>query len=452
MTQNEPNKTKEFALEKNRAEWGDLFERIGQPAYRAAQICAWLWKRGVWDPSEMTDFGKPLREQLAELVDFTYPQISKEDRSKDGTRKFLLTMRDGVQVEAALLKQEDRLTACISTQAGCPVGCPFCQTGASGFERNLTKGEIAGQLIVMERHIGRPINNLVLMGMGEPFLNLDAVFGAIQMLNDPKMRELGIRHITISTAGIVPGIQRMAESGLGARLAVSLHATNDELRDELVPCNTSHPLSELLDALRDYQERTGDRITIEYALFKGVNDTLVHARELVRILRGLHVYVNLIPGNKNIAGYETSSPESVLRFQSVLKSAGFESEIRTPRGLDIDAACGQLKSAALTESKGDVVQNARRDDKGQARGRETGDTGGRKADGVRPKHAGVGRQRTVPGDGRHTLPAERNRGPKPGGRDAGLPAGPSGERNPGERPRDRRGPRGRGKGDARRSG
>jgi 23S rRNA (adenine2503-C2)-methyltransferase len=294
----------------------------------------------------MTDFGKDLRALLAESLDFSPPEIVREEKSRDGTRKFLIVTTRGANVETALIKQGERLTACLSTQAGCPVGCPFCASGASGFERNLSAGEIASQFVLMERHVGREINNVVLMGMGEPFLNTEAVIGAVRMLNNAKMRGLGVRHFTISTAGIIPGIEALAASGLGVRLAVSLHAADDELRNEMVPCNTNYPLKELVAALRNYQRTTGDRVTIEYALFKGKNDTLEHARQLVRLLHGIHAYVNLIPGNDSINGYERSAPSDMLRFQSVLKSAGFESEIRAEHGGDISAACGQLKSAS----------------------------------------------------------------------------------------------------------
>jgi 23S rRNA (adenine2503-C2)-methyltransferase len=324
-------------------DWVKFFSAVGQPSYRAGQICAWIWRRRVFDPEDMTDFGKDLRARLAELLDFSPPEIIREDKSRDGTRKFLIVTTGRAKVETTLIKHGERLTACLSTQVGCPVGCPFCATGSAGFERNLSGGEIAEQLVLMEKHVGREINNVVLMGMGEPFLNTDAVLRAIRMLNDPKMRGLGVRHFTISTAGITPGIAALAASGLGVRLAVSLHAPNDELRDELIPCNTNYPLKELVAALKNYQITTGDRVTIEYALFKKKNDSLEHARQLVRLLHGLHVYVNLIPANENKNGYERSAPEDVLRFQSILKSAGFESEIRAEHGGDITAACGQLK-------------------------------------------------------------------------------------------------------------
>jgi 23S rRNA (adenine2503-C2)-methyltransferase len=329
------------ALEKSYDDWVGYFASIGEPQYRAAQMCAWLWRRGVFDVSGMTDFGKNLRERLASTLDFSFPEIVRDERSGDGTKKFLVGMNDGVAVETALLKMGTRLSACVSTQAGCPVGCPFCATGTAGFERNLSAGEIAGQFIAMERAAGREIQSLVLMGMGEPFLNTESTIGAIRILNSPKMRGLGIRHITVSTAGIIPGIDALSTSGLGVRLAVSLHAARDELRDELVPCNSNYPLAPLMASLRNYQRATGERVTIEYAMFKGRNDSISDARELVRLLHGLHSYVNLIPGNETV-GYERSEPASILRFQSVLKSAGFESEIRVPRGGEINAACGQL--------------------------------------------------------------------------------------------------------------
>ncbi|MDR1482485.1 MAG: 23S rRNA (adenine(2503)-C(2))-methyltransferase RlmN [Synergistaceae bacterium] len=331
------------AFDRSYEDWLSIFEEIGQPSYRAGQICGWLWRRGVTSPSEMTDFSKPLREQLASMFDFTPPVIEDESRSGDGTRKFLMRLPGGAKIETAVLKQGDRVTACLSTQVGCPVSCPFCATGAGGFERDMSRGEIAYQLVVMEKFLGREINSVVFMGMGEPFLNTDATLGAVRILNNPKTRGLGIRHMTISTAGIIPGINALAESGLGVRLAVSLHAADNELRDELVPCNTSYPLDELIPVLHEYQRATGDRITIEYAMFKGKNDSLDHARSLVRLLRGLHSYVNIIPANAVTPRYSRSLPRDILRFQSVLKAAGFESEIRVERGREISAACGQLK-------------------------------------------------------------------------------------------------------------
>jgi 23S rRNA (adenine2503-C2)-methyltransferase len=327
-------------------EWGNYFTGMGQPSYRATQVCAWLWKRGVFNPEDMSDLGKDLRRTLSDGVDFSPPEIVRDLKSRDGTRKFLLRMRGGSLIESALIDQHDRLTACLSTQAGCPVGCPFCATGASGFERNLSAGEISVQFAVMEKFMGREISSAVFMGMGEPFLNTEQTLRAVRALNHGKARGLGIRHFTISTAGIVPGISAFTESGLGARLAVSLHAADNDLRNELVPCNTSYPLKDLMASMKRYQAVTGDRVTIEYALFKKKNDSVECARDLARFLKGLHVYVNLIPCNGSLNGYERSDAEAALRFQSVLKSAGFETEIRAPRGADISAACGQLSKSA----------------------------------------------------------------------------------------------------------
>ena len=333
-----------YAPDMDFGEWKEYTEKaLEEPAYRAGQICQWIWQKHADDPEEMTNLSKPLREKLAEKLDFAFPQLAREQRSADGTRKFLWRLRDGESVESVLMKQGDRLTACISTQVGCPLQCTFCATGLSGFVRNLSAGEIAGQVAAIEKKIGREINNVVYMGMGEPFLNTEAVLKSIRMLNDPKLRNLGIRHITVSTSGVIPGIRALAESGLGVRLAISLHAADGELRSMIMPVNNSYPVEELREALVDYQETTGDRITIEYALFGGVNDGVERARELVRWLRGIHVYVNLIPCNSVEGRYAKPEAEDVLRFKSVLQTAGFECEIRAEQGADIDAACGQLR-------------------------------------------------------------------------------------------------------------
>ena len=261
---------KRYALELDNSEWKEYIEKgLEEPKFRADQICQWLWQKHTDDTEEMTNLSKPLREKLAEKMDFAYPTLAREQRSQDGTRKFLWQLRDGESVESVLMKYSDRLTACISTQVGCPLQCTFCATGLSGFVRNLSAGEIAGQVLAIEKHIGREVNNVVYMGMGEPFLNTDAVLKSVRMLNDPKLRSLGIRHITISTSGVIPGIKALAASGLGVRLAVSLHAADDELRSFLMPVNQTYPAADLRRAMQEYQESTGDRVTIEYALFGG---------------------------------------------------------------------------------------------------------------------------------------------------------------------------------------
>ena len=334
-----------YALDLDKGEWSQLLDReFGQPRFRADQICQWIWQKRVFDAADMTNLSKPLRDSLEGKIEFGAPLLIKEQRSQaDGTRKYLWQLRDGQSVESVLMKQGERLTACISTQVGCPLGCTFCATGLSGYVRNLSAGEIAGQFLAMESATGRDIGNVVYMGMGEPFLNTEAVLKSVRMLNDPGMRNLGIRHIAISTSGIVPGILELAASGLGVRLAVSLHAAEDELRSTLMPVNETFPLDDLRKAMQDYQRITGNRITIEYALFGGVNDSVEHARLLIRYLKGIHVFVNLIPYNSVDGRYERPSAESTLRFRSVLETAGFEAEIREEQGADIDAACGQLR-------------------------------------------------------------------------------------------------------------
>ena len=335
---------KKYALDLDYSEWEEYMTgAFAEPNFRAGQICEWLWQKYVCEPSEMTNLSKDLRAALAERLDFAYPALQREQHSQDGTKKFLWRLRDGEMVESVLLKEGSRLTLCMSTQVGCPLQCSFCATGQSGFVRNLNPGEIAGQLLAAEKHIGRQVNSVVYMGMGEPFLNAASVLKSVRMLNSPKMRRLGIRHITVSTSGVVPGIEEFAASGLGARLAVSLHAAENELRSMLMPVNRTYPLEELRSAMQKYQAVTGDRITIEYALFGGVNDSVEAARDLLRYLKGLHVFVNLIPANEVSGRFEKPRAEAVLRFRSVLESAGFECEIRAERGADIDAACGQLR-------------------------------------------------------------------------------------------------------------
>lgn len=339
---------KRYALDMDYDEWKEYVEKgLQEPKFRTDQITQWVWEKHTDDPEEMTNLSKDLRTKLAEKADFAYPQIIREQRSADGTRKFLMQMRDGNSVESVLMKYGDRLTACISTQVGCPLQCTFCATGLSGFVRNLTAGEIAGQMLAIEKKIGREVNNVVYMGMGEPFMNTDSVLKSIRMLNDPKLRNLGIRHITVSTSGVIPGIQALADSGLGVRLAVSLHAADDELRSFLMPVNHSYPVDQLRKALQEYQEKTGDRISIEYTLFGGLNDSIDHARALVRYLKGIHAFVNLIPYNAVDGRYDKPKSEDVLKFRSVLQTAGFETEIRSEQGADIDAACGQLRRKTI---------------------------------------------------------------------------------------------------------
>ena len=331
-------------LDWNYETWVERLGEQGQPRFRAEQICKWIYRKRVFSFAEMTDLSLELREKLQALWSCGIPEVAAEQVSRrDGTRKLLWRLGDGQTVESVLLDQEGRRTACLSTQVGCALGCAFCATGQTGFVRNLTAGEIVGQFLGMEARYGE-LQNLVTMGMGEPLLNPEVVFRALEILKHPKMRGLGSRHMTLSTCGVVPGIRRLAASGLGVRLALSLHAAQDELRDRLVPLNAQYPLQELRKALEEYQQVTRDRISIEYALFEGVNDDPSQARQLGEFLRGLSVFVNLIPGNRSLADdYRRPPRYRVEQFQAILERQGYEVAVRAEKGSDIDAACGQLR-------------------------------------------------------------------------------------------------------------
>lgn len=339
------------ALDLSYEEWTEVCtNRWGLPRYRAEQLCQWIYGKKVFNMHEMTNLSKELRERLVYELLILPPITVREDESKDGTRKFLFQLYDGEQIESVLIPQGTHSTACISSQVGCPLACSFCATGQSGFSRDLTAGEIVGQLLAIEKRMGRDVENVVYMGMGEPLLNSAAVFKSIEILHSPKMRNLGARHITISTSGIVPGILELAEFHIPVRLSVSLHAPNDMLRGKLMPVNRKYPLGPLVDALKAYWQATGERITIEYVMLQKVNDEPEHAYETAALLSGMSVYVNLIPYN-SIAldrpgdkGYSRSSAGRVKEFSSILAKLGIENEIRRERGRDIDAACGQLRA------------------------------------------------------------------------------------------------------------
>jgi 23S rRNA (adenine2503-C2)-methyltransferase len=267
------------------------------------------------------------------------------------TRKVLFGLPDGEAIESVLMLYEGRQTVCLSTQVGCPVGCPFCATGQGGFVRNLTSGEIVEQVLHFARELrdeGKRVSNVVFMGMGEPLLNYDATWQAVETLTDSRGYNLGARHLTISTAGVIPGIQRLAGEGLQVGLAVSLHAPRDDLRRTLVPLARRYPLSELLSACRSYVEQTGRRVTFEYALLDDVNDSLQQARQLAHLLSGLLCHVNLLPLNPVAdCPWRPSPEERVLAFDRELRRLGIGSTIRQRRGLDIDAGCGQLRGRVL---------------------------------------------------------------------------------------------------------
>jgi 23S rRNA (adenine2503-C2)-methyltransferase len=339
------------ALSLTYEEWKKLVvEDWKEPRFRADQICGWIYAKKVFDCHEMTNLSKTLRDKLIYESLVKLPIQIKDLKSKDGTRKYLWQLEDGSRVESVLL-HGNHTTACISSQAGCPLSCVFCATGQGGYVRNLTAGEIVGQFLLMEQRLGRNINNVVFMGMGEPLLNGVNVFKSIRALNHPQMRNLGARHITVSTSGIVPGIRDLADFEVPVRLSVSLHASNDALRSKLMPVNNQYSLLALVEAMRYYKERTGERITVEYVLIEGLNDDPQLAFEMAALLDGLGVYVNVIPYNPvNAAiagnGLKRPSEARIKAFCSALTDLSMEFEIRREKGADILAACGQLAGTA----------------------------------------------------------------------------------------------------------
>jgi len=332
---------------------------LGEPAYRAQQIRQWLYQGLAHSFAEMTTLPLSLRQRLAEVATISAGQPQASLVSPDGlTEKVLLALPDGSTIESVLMRYEGRQTVCVSTQVGCPIGCTFCATGRSGYVRNLSAGEIVDQVLYFARQLkerGLQVTNVVVMGMGEPFLNYSATWQALTTLHDPKGFALGARHMTLSTAGIVPGIERMAKEPLQVGLAVSLHAPNDALRNQLVPINRKYPLGMLIPACQRYTEETGRRITFEYALIDGVNDAPALARELAALLKGMLCHVNLIPCNPGSGGEcRPSSRQRVLAFQKQLKQAGIPNTLRVGRGIEIQAGCGELRSRAASEYAADA--------------------------------------------------------------------------------------------------
>ncbi|HEU4619557.1 MAG TPA: 23S rRNA (adenine(2503)-C(2))-methyltransferase RlmN [Gammaproteobacteria bacterium] len=321
-----------------------FFASLGEKPYRARQLMRWVYQRHVLDFEEMTDLRLALRERLALEAELATPPVMSMQRSADGTRKWLLDVGAGQAVETVFIPEPSRGTLCISSQAGCALDCAFCATGRQGFNRNLTPGEVLGQVLLAARAVApEAITNIVFMGMGEPLANYRTVVPAAKLLIDDLAFGLSRRRVTISTAGIVPQIRKLAEE-CNVALAVSLHAPTDELRDELVPINRIHPIAELLDACWRYAEGIASRqITFEYIMLDGVNDSAAEARQLVRLLRGRPAKVNLIPFNAFPgSGFRCSSPEAIDAFWHTLRAAGLVATIRRPRGDDIAAACGQL--------------------------------------------------------------------------------------------------------------
>ncbi len=340
---------KPFFFDLNIADLKEQFKVLNEPPFRAQQLWQAMYVQLEHDAQQITTLSKSLRTKLHESMEFSH--LTPIDRlvSSDGeTVKTLFRLPDGLSIEAVLMHYDERDTLCISSQAGCAMGCVFCATGQMGFKRNLSSGEIVEQVIYYARELAKEnkvVTNIVIMGMGEPFHNYDAVMSAIDRLNDPRGLNLGARRFTISTVGIVPAIRQFASEKRQVNLAISLHAANDALRSMLLPINRRYPLEDLMQACREYVSLTNRRVSFEWALIQGVNDSPTDARELASLIKGLLCHVNIIPLNPTIE-YEgkPTTRENAEVFKGILESSGIPCTIRLRRGIDIRAGCGQLAS------------------------------------------------------------------------------------------------------------
>ncbi|OOC09318.1 MULTISPECIES: bifunctional tRNA (adenosine(37)-C2)-methyltransferase TrmG/ribosomal RNA large subunit methyltransferase RlmN [Thioalkalivibrio] len=345
-----PNHVPVNLLGYSRDQLSELFGEWGEPSFRATQVAKWMHQHGVTDFDAMTNVSRKLRERLAREAEIRPPEVALEKTSDDGTVKWVLRLPDGNAIETVYIPDSGRGTLCVSSQVGCALDCTFCSTAQQGFNRNLTSAEIIGQVWLAMQRLpapeGRPraVTNVVMMGMGEPLANFDAVVPALQLMTDDNAYGLSRRRVTVSTSGLVPALDRLA-GHTDVALALSLHAPNDELRDRLVPINRKYPIAPLIDACRRYVEATGSHsgVTVEYVLLAGVNDRPEHARELAALLRELPCKLNLIPFNPFPgAPFDRPSEADIERFERLLQKAGYVTTVRRTRGDDIDAACGQL--------------------------------------------------------------------------------------------------------------
>lgn len=352
-------------LGKTREQMEEFFLGLGEKKYRAHQMLKWIYIHQVDSFDQMTDVGKKLRDKLNEIAEIRAPEILHEGISRDGTRKWVFKVDGGGAVETVFIPDGRRGTLCVSSQVGCSVDCSFCSTGKQGFQRDLSSAEIIGQVWLASRSFGprknlgeHPVTNVVMMGMGEPLLNFANVVSAMKLMKEDLAYGISKKRITLSTSGVVPMIDKLSDE-LDVSLAISLHAPNDELRNVLVPLNRKYPLAELLAACRRYSQKIPHKhksITMEYVMLKGINDQPEHARQLVKLMKNLPVKVNLIPFNPfPHAGYERSEHRDILAFHKYLNDNGLLTTVRTTRGDDIDAACGQLV--------GDVMDRTRRNER-----------------------------------------------------------------------------------------
>ena len=337
---------KDYNLEELKEE----FIKLGEKAYRAEQVFKWLYVDKVSSFDDMTNLSKELREKLKQEFSMHNFKILKKQESVDGTKKYLFDVLDGNAIETVLMEYHHGKTICVSSQIGCKMGCKFCASTGIKFARNLTSGEIVEQILAVERDQNIKISNIVFMGIGEPLDNFENVVNAIGIINNPKGLNIGARHISISTSGLVPKIYELADKNLQCTLSISLHATTDEKRSEMMPVNKKYNIEELMKACKYYIDKTNRRISFEYALAKDNNDNLEDALGLVKLLKGMLCHVNLIPINKIENGeYVKSTNENIIKFRDYLNSKGIVATIRRELGSDIDAACGQLRRKNLEE-------------------------------------------------------------------------------------------------------
>jgi len=355
-----PMESRKWLLGLNREELSTLMADLGEPAFRAKQLYHWIYHRGARDFDSMTSMSKSLRAKLADIATLERPTATSHQVSEDGTQKWLFRFADGNEAETVFIPDDERGTLCVSSQIGCTLTCTFCHTGTQRMVRNLTAGEIIAQLMVARDTLedwnrpgeDRRLTNVVFMGMGEPLYNTDNVIAAINLMTDGDGISLSRRRITVSTSGVVPDIEKVGAE-TGALLAISLHAVRDELRNVIVPINKKYPLKTLLQAVRSYPGlNNAKRVTWEYVMLKGINDSVEDAKALVQLIKGIPSKINLIPFNPwPGTDYECSDDETINKFAQIVWDAGYSAPIRTPRGRDILAACGQLKSASERASK-----------------------------------------------------------------------------------------------------
>ena len=352
------DKDQENIIGLSREEIGDRFLSLGLQKFRSGQVWHWLYHKGATSFEEMTTLSKKVRAQLGQTFSIKRPMVSEKQTSADGTIKWLLQFEDGAKAETVFIPEEDRGTLCISSQVGCTLNCSFCHTGTQKLVRNLSSSELVGQILIAfdelsawpSAQIGRPLTNIVLMGMGEPLYNLDNVIKALKIIMDNEGISISKRRITLSTSGIVPEFSRCGLE-TDVNLAISLHAVTDDVRDILVPINKKYPIKDLLNACREYPGVSNSRrITFEYVMLKGINDSTSDARALIKLMEGIPAKINLIPFNPWPGSpYECSEKKQIEEFAKIVLKAGYPSPVRTPRGDDILAACGQLKSASVKE-------------------------------------------------------------------------------------------------------